>query len=220
MTRCLCRVTSEPISYLQWDTTGATICNNRGDIPVTETILVPIEEFHPWTRAVGETVHRIESPDDTFVVLMYPFHEDEVEFLGAQVTVREQATGSEETVEAESKSTEGSTERLSETSNPDSMHGEPPLNPDIIAQNKSREAGISSIFEAAGFAFEVVGEVHDGDPAATILTTCEERDIDRIYLFGRKRSPVGKATFGSMAQGVLFGARIPVTVVPQAAVGN
>ena len=51
-----------------------------------------------------------------------------------------------------------------------------------------------------------------GSPADTILDVAEERDVDCICVGGRKRSPAGKALFGSVAQSVILTAKRPVLV--------
>ncbi|WP_435152924.1 universal stress protein [Haladaptatus sp. DFWS20] len=51
-----------------------------------------------------------------------------------------------------------------------------------------------------------------GSPADTILDIAEERDVDCICVGGRKRSPAGKALFGSVAQSVILTAKRPVLV--------
>jgi nucleotide-binding universal stress UspA family protein len=51
-----------------------------------------------------------------------------------------------------------------------------------------------------------------GEPAETILTVSDELDVDSIIMSGRKRSPSGKAIFGSVTQTVLLSAKRPVTV--------
>lgn len=43
-----------------------------------------------------------------------------------------------------------------------------------------------------------------GDPAEEILTEAKELDADVIVIGGRKRTPVGKAVFGSVSQSVLL----------------
>lgn len=51
-----------------------------------------------------------------------------------------------------------------------------------------------------------------GDPASEIVDAAREIDADAIVMGGRRRSPVGKALFGSVVQAVLLDADRPVTV--------
>ncbi|SNR25613.1 universal stress protein [Halorubrum vacuolatum] len=51
---------------------------------------------------------------------------------------------------------------------------------------------------------------HVGDPSDGILTVADEEDVDAIVLGLRKRSPVGKALFGSVSQTVILNADRPV----------
>lgn len=53
----------------------------------------------------------------------------------------------------------------------------------------------------------------EGDVADAILAVSRELDPDTIVMAGRKRSPVGKAVFGSVTQTVILNADYPVTVV-------
>lgn len=51
------------------------------------------------------------------------------------------------------------------------------------------------------------------DVAAAILRAGRRADADQLLLGGRRRTPIGKATFGSTAQRVLLRADRPVTVI-------
>ncbi|APW97817.1 universal stress protein UspA [Halobiforma lacisalsi AJ5] len=51
-----------------------------------------------------------------------------------------------------------------------------------------------------------------GDAASDILDAAEAHDVDSIVLGGRKRSPVGKALFGSVTQSVVLNTDRPVVV--------
>ncbi len=51
-----------------------------------------------------------------------------------------------------------------------------------------------------------------GDPSTEILEYANENDIDLICVGGRKRSPTGKALFGSVTQDVILTAELPVIV--------
>jgi len=51
-----------------------------------------------------------------------------------------------------------------------------------------------------------------GSPADEILRYAEERDVDQICVGGRKRSPAGKALFGSVTQDVILDTHLPVLV--------
>ncbi|MFC7157085.1 universal stress protein [Halomarina halobia] len=63
----------------------------------------------------------------------------------------------------------------------------------------------------AGVAVELVRR--HGDPAEEIVDYAESVDADAIVVPGRKRSPVGKAVFGSVTQDVILNADRPVTIV-------
>ncbi len=52
-----------------------------------------------------------------------------------------------------------------------------------------------------------------GQPAAEILEYADEIDTRYLVIGGQKRSPVGKALFGSTTQKVLLGAERPVVTI-------
>ena len=51
-----------------------------------------------------------------------------------------------------------------------------------------------------------------GDTVSTTLGVAEELDVDGIYVGGPKRSPTGKAIFGSVTQELILNSPVPVTV--------
>ena len=55
-----------------------------------------------------------------------------------------------------------------------------------------------------------------GDPADQLLEVAEEEDANLIVVAGRKRSPTGKALFGSVTQTVILNANRPVMVAGDA----
>jgi nucleotide-binding universal stress UspA family protein len=52
-----------------------------------------------------------------------------------------------------------------------------------------------------------------GEPVKEILDEAERRDASYVVIGGRKRTPVGKAIFGSTTQSLLLNAQIPVLTV-------
>ncbi|WP_435073551.1 universal stress protein [Halorubrum sp. HHNYT27] len=63
----------------------------------------------------------------------------------------------------------------------------------------------------AGVAVDV--ERRHGDAEEEIIDFAESIDTDTIIIPGRKRSPVGKALFGSVTQHTILNTDIPVTIV-------
>lgn len=85
---------------------------------------------------------------------------------------------------------------------------------DELATRKKGVTVTVDAFQAAGIATEVCGRRADDDPAETIISMADAEPVDRIYLYSRKRSPAGKAVFGSTLQRVLLNTSRPVVVYP------
>ncbi len=68
------------------------------------------------------------------------------------------------------------------------------------------------VFEDAAVEYVVHETV--GTPAEAIIETAAELDSDEVVLGVSKHTPVGKVLFGSVAQAVILGSDLPVTVVP------
>ncbi|MDL5361737.1 universal stress protein [Halalkalicoccus sp. NIPERK01] len=67
-----------------------------------------------------------------------------------------------------------------------------------------------SILEGAGV--EITTEGIGGEPAIALLDAAARHDADCVCVAGRKRSPAGKAIFGSVTQDVIMGADRPTLV--------
>ncbi|MFC4549432.1 MULTISPECIES: universal stress protein [Halorussus] len=66
------------------------------------------------------------------------------------------------------------------------------------------------VLESAGV--ETTIEERSGEPAAVVLDFAQDEDADLICVGGRRRSPAGKAIFGSTSQSVILQADRPVLV--------
>jgi nucleotide-binding universal stress UspA family protein len=64
-----------------------------------------------------------------------------------------------------------------------------------------------------GIATELIGRA--GNTVDAIIRTADELEADAIYIGGPKRSPTGKALFGSTTQKVILSANRPVMVTIQ-----
>ncbi|MFC7136274.1 universal stress protein [Halobaculum litoreum] len=86
--------------------------------------------------------------------------------------------------------------------------------PSDVARRLGSVKRVTKAIEDAGVEYEVEGVV--GDPGEAIAALAERVDADRVFVGGRKRSPTGKAVFGSTAQQILLSAPCPVTFVREA----
>ena len=87
------------------------------------------------------------------------------------------------------------------------------LDPHELAEQKSAIEAAADVFDDAEFEYNVVG-IESETPGRALLDIVDEADVDRVYMYGRKRSPVGKSVFGSQLQKVLANSPVPVVVLP------
>jgi nucleotide-binding universal stress UspA family protein len=85
---------------------------------------------------------------------------------------------------------------------------------DELAARKSGVSAAVNNLSSSGFEYRIRGYTYDDDPADTILQGAIAENADRIYMYSRKRSPAGKAVFGSSLQRVLLNSTVPVVVIP------
>jgi nucleotide-binding universal stress UspA family protein len=85
------------------------------------------------------------------------------------------------------------------------------IDPDEVASRHATVRELTDAFDDAGIEFTVRGRV--GPHGESIVQLAKEVRADRVVVGGRKRSPTGKAVFGSTAQEVMLNAPAPVTFV-------
>ena len=88
---------------------------------------------------------------------------------------------------------------------------------DDINENIKDFQGLPGTVETVSTALTDAGanvQIHDvsGEPAVGIIEIAEEYDVDAIVIGTRRRSPVGKVLFGSVAQSVILDSHRPVIV--------
>jgi len=88
------------------------------------------------------------------------------------------------------------------------------LSPDEVAQRYVTIRTLGDAMEAAGIEYSWHGRISDeGEQGDAIVAAAEELGADLLVVGGRRRSPAGKAVFGSTAQEVMLNAPCPVTFV-------
>jgi nucleotide-binding universal stress UspA family protein len=83
--------------------------------------------------------------------------------------------------------------------------------PDQVANRHATIRTIGDRLSDADVQFETRGAV--GDHGETIVSLAKDVGADRVVVGGRRRSPTGKAVFGSVAQKVMLSSPCPVTFV-------
>lgn len=83
--------------------------------------------------------------------------------------------------------------------------------PSDVADRHTTVRELASRFNDAGLPTQVRGAV--GNHGEQIVDLAETTDSGLVVVGGRKRSPTGKAVFGSTAQEVMLNAPCPVTFV-------
>lgn len=84
---------------------------------------------------------------------------------------------------------------------------------DTLAESRSGVRAAGSVLADAGFDYEVHG-VECENLGQAILEATTDETVDRLYMYSRRRSPAGKAVFGSTIGYVLSNATVPVVVLP------
>lgn len=86
------------------------------------------------------------------------------------------------------------------------------VSPDDVAGRYVTIRDLGDAMDEAGIDFTRHGVVSE-ERGEAIVDLAAEHDADLVFVGGRKRSPTGKAVFGSTAQTVMLNAPCPVTFV-------
>ena len=77
---------------------------------------------------------------------------------------------------------------------------------------------LAAAMEDAGVPYEIRGSI--GEEGETILAETDAVDGDLLYISGRKRSPTGKAVFGSTSHRIMMNSSCPVLFVRENVYGD
>ena len=89
------------------------------------------------------------------------------------------------------------------------------VSPDEVAKRHVTIRKLGDAMDAAGLTYSWHGRICDDDDAQgdEIVAAASDLGADLLVVGGRRRSPTGKAVFGSTAQDVMLNATCPVTFV-------
>lgn len=94
------------------------------------------------------------------------------------------------------------------------FHGEEEMPGELKRFNSAERVGsvrrVRDFLEERGIEVEILED--SGDTADDILDEADRFDVDAIVLNPRRRSPVGKAVFGSVTQSVILDSDRPVLI--------
>ncbi|MFB6123587.1 MAG: universal stress protein [Haloferacaceae archaeon] len=85
--------------------------------------------------------------------------------------------------------------------------------PDDVARHNATIRDIADDLAGDDIDYEIRGTV--GNPGEAIVELAKRTKADQVIVGGRKRSPTGKAVFGSVSQEVMLNAPCPVLYVRQ-----
>ncbi len=88
------------------------------------------------------------------------------------------------------------------------------MTPDDAAKRYKPIRTVGDTLSERGVNFNWHGRLSNETPEGErIVQLAEELDVDLVIVGGKKRSPTGKAIFGSAAQDILLNSPVPVTLV-------
>lgn len=82
------------------------------------------------------------------------------------------------------------------------------------AKGSARDGAERVVVDALGATEGVTVRGEVGDVEATVLGVADALDVQYLVIGSRRKSPVGKALFGSTTQALLLDAESPVVAVP------